>query len=67
MIKSHLTTKNGSKGIELTIMGDEEVLVNEFRAIYHKVIHDDKINQIAIVALESLKQEEIINNYKENK
>lgn len=67
MIKSHVTTKNGQKGIELTIMGDEEVLFNEFRAIYHKVIHNDKINQIATDALESLKQEELINNFKENK
>lgn len=67
MIKSHLTHKNGQKGIELTIMGDEEVLFNEFRAIFNKVINDDKINQIANDALESLKQEEIIKNFKENK
>lgn len=67
MIKSHLKTINGSKGVELTIMGDEEVIFNEFRALYHKIIHDDKINRIATDALESLKQDEIIKNFKENK
>ena len=67
MIKSHLTTKNGIKGVELTIMGDEEVLFNEFSAIFIKLSNNDKLNRIACDALNSLVQDDIIKNFKENK
>ena len=67
MIKSHLTTKNGIKGVELTIMGDEEVLFNEFSAIFIKLSNNDKLNRIACDALNSLVQDAIIKNFKENK
>ena len=67
MIKAEVETINGTKGIRLIIRGTEQDLYNEFRAIFSKVINDDGLFSIANDAMVSVKQDIIIQNYKEKK
>lgn len=67
MVKSQMKIQDGHKGVELTIMGNDEVLFNEFRAIFNILATNVKLNRIATDALDSLAHDEIIKNYKENK
>ena len=67
MIKSEVETRNGKKGVSLIITGETEELFNEFRALYSKVITDDGLMRISENALESVKLDIIIKNFKEKK
>lgn len=67
MIKSEVETRNGKKGVSLIITGETEELYNEFRALFTKVINNDDLFSIANDAMVSVKQDIIIQNYKEKK
>lgn len=59
----HETAK---KGVDLIIRGTNEELYNELRALYIKITSDD-LMKISTNALETVKLDLIIKNYKENK
>lgn len=67
MIKVEVETRNDTKGVSLVIRGNDEELYNEFRALFSKVINNDGLFSIANDAMVSVKQDIIIQNYKENK
>ena len=67
MIKTEVETRNGKKGVSLIITGETEELYNEFRALFSKVSEDDNLYKIAVKAMESVKLDQIIKNFKENK
>lgn len=67
MIKAEVETRNGKKGVDLIIRGNNEEIFNELRALYSKIISDDNLYKIANNALESVKLDMLIKNYKENK
>ena len=67
MIKVEVETRNDTKGVSLVIRGNEEELYNEFRALISKSILDDGLYKIASDAMETVKADLIIQNYKEKK
>ena len=67
MIRAEVETQNGKRGVNLIIRGTNEELFNELRALYFKIISDDDLMKIYINALDSVKLDILIQNYKENK
>lgn len=67
MIRAQVETRNDKKGVDLIIRGTTEELYNELRALYLKITSDDDLMKISTNALETVKLDILIKNYKENK
>lgn len=67
MINVNKQVIDGKEGVFLIIEGDNVEIYNELRALFSKITSDDNLTKIAVNAVESLKMDMLIKNYKEKK